>query len=386
MLGTSLWWSMPRAVEALPCGSMSSTSTRRPDIASAAARFTVEVVFRRRPSGSPRSAPACASGPEGAGRAAPGADERRARPPAPAVCRRPRVGMDVGQLRRVDLHLGPPADDAMAGWRMFHGKHRASRAPTDGRPGRAPPGSTAPASRAHCPSVRSTPPVLQSSRQPPGKSSRRPVSSAGSSGRAAGCGPALGPSIGGAASPDPSSGSPRLPDGRRRARVAAASPRGSASAQHRLGVGNRQTDDDGGLLQHRLADPHDLAGDPPTPQQGACSASSSCALRPLIASISPPGTSSGAPQRTSRSSGATARAVTKGAATSPASSSARARRTCTAAQARDRPGPSQARSPVAAEARPASPRGPAGAPPRGYPASRRRRRRRRPRRRRAAGR
>ena len=36
---------MPSAVDALPCGSMSSTRTRRPDIASAAARFTVVVVL-----------------------------------------------------------------------------------------------------------------------------------------------------------------------------------------------------------------------------------------------------------------------------------------------------------------------------------------------------
>ena len=45
MLDTSAWWSMPSAVLALPCGSMSMTRTRRPAWANAAATFTVVVVL-----------------------------------------------------------------------------------------------------------------------------------------------------------------------------------------------------------------------------------------------------------------------------------------------------------------------------------------------------
>ena len=45
MLSTSAWCSMPRAVEALPCGSMSMTRTFRPAAASAAAMLTVVVVL-----------------------------------------------------------------------------------------------------------------------------------------------------------------------------------------------------------------------------------------------------------------------------------------------------------------------------------------------------
>ena len=41
----SAWWSIPSAVDALPCGSMSSTRTFRPDWAMAAATFTVVVVL-----------------------------------------------------------------------------------------------------------------------------------------------------------------------------------------------------------------------------------------------------------------------------------------------------------------------------------------------------
>ena len=45
MLDTSAWWSMPSAVLALPCGSMSMTRTCRPAWASAAATLTVVVVL-----------------------------------------------------------------------------------------------------------------------------------------------------------------------------------------------------------------------------------------------------------------------------------------------------------------------------------------------------
>ena len=45
MLGTSAWWSMPSAVLALPCGSMSMTRTVSPAWASAAATLTVVVVL-----------------------------------------------------------------------------------------------------------------------------------------------------------------------------------------------------------------------------------------------------------------------------------------------------------------------------------------------------
>ena len=45
MLSTSAWCSIPRAVEALPCGSMSMTRTFRPAAARAAAMLTVVVVL-----------------------------------------------------------------------------------------------------------------------------------------------------------------------------------------------------------------------------------------------------------------------------------------------------------------------------------------------------
>ena len=45
MLGTSAWCSMFSAVEVLPCGSASITSTCRPPMVSAAARFTVVEVL-----------------------------------------------------------------------------------------------------------------------------------------------------------------------------------------------------------------------------------------------------------------------------------------------------------------------------------------------------
>ena len=43
--GTPRWCGAPRAVDALPCGSRSTTRTRCPSWASAAATFTVEVVL-----------------------------------------------------------------------------------------------------------------------------------------------------------------------------------------------------------------------------------------------------------------------------------------------------------------------------------------------------
>jgi len=43
--GVPEWCSIPTAVEAFPCGSLSISSTRSPPEASAAARFTAVVVF-----------------------------------------------------------------------------------------------------------------------------------------------------------------------------------------------------------------------------------------------------------------------------------------------------------------------------------------------------
>ena len=42
---TPAWWSTSKAVEALPCGSRSTTRTLAPFMASPAARFTAVVVF-----------------------------------------------------------------------------------------------------------------------------------------------------------------------------------------------------------------------------------------------------------------------------------------------------------------------------------------------------
>ena len=103
MLGTSAWWSMPSAVLALPCGSMSMTRTVSPAWARAAATLTVVVVLptppfwlatvrtrvaaglgKTRPVSAMRlrasSATAWANGVSGP---APGAARRRSRPARP---------------------------------------------------------------------------------------------------------------------------------------------------------------------------------------------------------------------------------------------------------------------------------------------------------------
>ncbi|SKS73688.1 Uncharacterised protein [Mycobacteroides abscessus subsp. abscessus] len=42
---SSSWWAMPRPADSAPCGSRSTSSTRRPYPASAAPRLMVDVVF-----------------------------------------------------------------------------------------------------------------------------------------------------------------------------------------------------------------------------------------------------------------------------------------------------------------------------------------------------